>query len=136
MRALRETGLFRADFFIDGIDLEWCFRAWRRGHSCWLARDVRMEHTVGTGTVPLGFGLSMPNQRPFRMGSYVRNAVYCFRLGHVPLGWKLRQTAYLPLQMIGYARHYGFARLAVRPMLAGLRDGVFGRLGVPPGAET
>ena len=133
LRMLRETGLFRADFFIDGIDLEWCFRAWRRGRSCWLAGNVRMEHTVGTGTIAIGFGLTMPNQRPFRMGTYLRNAVYCLRLRHVPLGWKLRQAAYLPLQMLGYARHHRFRGAAVRPMLAGLRDGLLGRLGVPPG---
>ena len=114
LRTLRETGLFRADFFIDGIDLEWCFRAWRRGRSCWLAGDVRMEHTVGSGTIQLGFGLSMPDQRPFRMGTYVRNAVYCLRLRHIPLGWKLRQAAYLPLQMTGYARHHGFRRASMR----------------------
>ncbi len=94
-----------------------------------------MEHTVGTGTIPLGFGRTMPNQKPFRMYSYVRNTLYGFRLGHVPLGWKLRQAAYLPLQMIGFARHHGFRREAVLPLLAGLRDGILGRLGVPPGAE-
>ena len=135
LRTLRETGMFRADFFIDAIDVEWCFRAWRGGFSCWLAADVPMEHTVGTGTIPLGFGLTMPNQRPFRMGSYVRNTVYGFRLGHVPLAWKLKQLAYLPLQVWGFARHHGFRAAALRPVLAGLRDGLLGRLGVPPGLE-
>ena len=72
LRLLRETGLFRADFFIDVIDVEWCFRAWSRGLSCWLAADVPMEHTVGTGVIPLGFGLTMPSQRPFRMYTYIR----------------------------------------------------------------
>lgn len=135
LRILRETGLFRADFFIDAIDLEWCFRAWRRGFSCWLAGDVPMEHTVGSGTIPLGFGLTMPNQRPFRMGSYVRNTVYGLRLRHVPLGWKVKQLAYLPLQIWGFARHHGFRAAALRPVLAGLVDGLRGRLGLPPGLE-
>ena len=135
LRRLRETGMFRADYFIDAIDLEWCFRAWRRGFSCWLAVDVPMEHTVGTGTIPLGFGLTMPNQRPFRMGTYVRNTAYGFRLAHIPLGWKLRQLGYLPLQLFGFARHHGFRGAAVAPMLRGLRDGILGRLGVPDGIE-
>ncbi len=135
LRTLRETGLFRADYFIDAIDLEWCFRAWARGFSCWLASDVPMEHTVGTGTIPLGFGLTMPNQRPFRMGTYLRNTLYNLRLGHVPLGWKARQLLYLPLQCFGFARHHRFRADAVAPMLRGLRDGLIGRLGVPPGLE-
>ena len=135
LRILRETGLFRADFFIDAIDVEWCFRAWRRGFTCWLAGALPMEHTVGSGTIPLGFGLTMPDQRPFRMGTYLRNTVYGFRLRHVPLTWKLKQLAYLPLQVWGFARHHGFRAAALRPMLAGLRDGLLGRLGVPPGLE-
>ncbi len=132
LRLLRETGLFRADFFIDVIDLEWCFRAWSRGLSCWLAGDVPMEHTVGTGIVPLGFGLTMPNQKPFRMYTYIRNTLYAFRLRHLPLRWKLRQAIYLPLQILGYARYHGFARHITRPLLSGLGDGLRGRLGVPP----
>lgn len=135
LRTLRETGMFRADLFIDAIDLEWCFRAWARGVSVWLAGDVPMEHTVGTGTIGLGFGLTMPNQRPVRMYTYVRNSLYGFRLGHVPLRWKLRQLVYLPLQMLGFARHHGFRAAAVAPLLAGVRDGLLGRLGVPPGIE-
>ncbi len=131
LRILRETGMFRADFFIDSIDLEWCFRAWARDYSCWLAGDVPMEHTVGTGTIPLGFGLTMPNQRAFRMGTYLRNTAYGLRLRHVPLAWKLKQMLYIPLQMWGFARHHGFRATAVRPLLAGLRDGLAGRLGVP-----
>ncbi len=132
LRLLRETGLFRADFFIDVIDLEWCFRAWSRGLSCWLAEDVLMEHTVGTGVIPLGFGLTMPNQRPFRMYTYVRNTLYAFRLRHVPFRWKMRQALYLPLQILGYARHHGFGQYATRPLRSGFQDGLKGRLGVPP----
>ena len=132
LRLLRETGLFRADFFIDVIDLEWCFRAWSRGSSCWLAGDVPMEHTVGTGVIPLGLGLTMPNQQPFRMYTYIRNTLFAFRLRHVPFRWKIRQAIYLPLQMLGYARHHGFGRHAVQPLRAGLGDGLRGRLGVPP----
>lgn len=135
LRTLRETGMFRADFFIDAIDLEWCFRAWARGFSCWLAAEVPMEHTVGTGTIRLGFGLSMPNQRPFRMGTYLRNTLFSVRLRHVPLRWKLVQALYLPLQVWGFARHHRFRGAALRPMLAGLRDGLLGRLGPPPGLE-
>ncbi len=132
LRVLRETGLFRADFFIDAVDLEWSFRAWAKGASCWLAGDVLMEHTVGTGTIALPFGFRMPNQKPFRMYCTVRNTTYGLRLGHVPLRWKARQAAYLAVQMLGYGYHHGFARHAVRPLLAGLRDGLLGRLGPPP----
>ena len=132
LRALRETGLFRADYFIDAIDLEWSFRAWSRGVTCWLASDVPMEHTVGQGVIDLPFGLKMPSQKPFRMYCHLRNTVYGFRLAHVPLRWKLKQAVYMALQIIGYSLHHRFARGTVGPLFAGLRDGLLGRLGPPP----
>ena len=132
LRVLRETGLFRADYFIDSVDLEWSFRAWARGASCWMAGDVLMEHTVGTGVIALPFGFRMPNQKPFRMYCTLRNTTYGLRLGHVPLRWKAKQTAYMAVQILGYSYHHGFARKAVRPLWAGLRDGLLGRLGPPP----
>lgn len=132
LRVLRETGLFRADYFIDAVDLEWSFRAWAKGTGCWLASDVLMEHPVGAGIIRLPFGFTMPNQKPFRMYCHIRNTLYGFRLGHVPLRWKLRQLGYLPLQAIGYALHHGMAGGVLRPLLAGLRDGMLGRLGPPP----
>ena len=132
LRALRETGLFRADYFIDAIDLEWSFRAWARGATCWLATDVAMEHTVGSGTVDLPFGLTMPKQAPVRMYCHIRNTTYGLRLPHIPLRWKVKQTAYMVIQIIGYSLHHRFARAAVAPLLAGVRDGLLGRLGPPP----
>ena len=132
LRALRETGLFRADYFIDAIDIEWSFRAWARGATCWLATDVAMEHTVGHGSIDLPFGLKMPGQAPFRMYCHLRNTTYGFRLQHVPLRWKIKQAAYMAIQIIGYSIHHRFARGAVAPLFAGLRDGILGRLGPPP----
>ncbi len=132
LRTLRETGLFRADYFIDAVDLEWSFRAWARGASLWVAPDALMEHTVGTGTIRLPFGLVMPHQKPFRMYCHLRNTLYGFRLRHVPLRWKLRQAAYMVLQVVGYWSHHGYSGAALAPLMAGLRDGLRGRLGPPP----
>ncbi|MCV5902536.1 hypothetical protein OFN63_41200, partial [Escherichia coli] len=49
--AFDRIGPFRDDYFIDAVDLEWCFRAWSRSYSCWIARAVAMEHTVGAGVL-------------------------------------------------------------------------------------
>ncbi len=132
LRVLRETGLFRADYFIDAVDLEWSFRAWAKGASLWLADEVPMEHTVGAGVIGLPFGFTMPNQKPFRMYCHLRNTIYGMRLKHVPLRWKVKQAAYMVLQVIGYGSHHRFASAAMRPLFAGLRDGFLGRLGPPP----
>ncbi len=129
---LRRVGLFRADYFIDGIDLEWSFRAASFGYGSWVETACRMPHSIGTGTIgSRRLGWRMPKQKPFRMYCVVRNTLYGLRLRHIPLAWKLRQVAYLPLQIGTYIFHHRFRRPIVRLMLRGLGDGVMGRLGPP-----
>lgn len=130
LAAFGRVGPFREDYFIDGVEIEWCFRAWDAGYGCWMAEDVTIGHRVGAGTIRT-LTVAMPRQPLFRMATYLRNSVYGWRLGHIPLRWKLRQIAYLPLQVLLYWRDAGY-RPAVLARLAGaVLDGVRGRLGRP-----
>ncbi|WP_457108826.1 rhamnosyltransferase [Methylobacterium sp. P5_C11] len=128
--AFARIGPFRGDFFIDGVELEWCFRAWSLGYGCYRARAVAIPHRVGGGVIR-AFGVSMPRQPLFRMATYLRNAVYAWRLPHVPLRWKLAQAAYLPLQAGLYWADSGFRPAVLLRLLAAARDGALGRLGPP-----
>ena len=128
--ALARVGPFRADFFIDGVELEWCFRAWSRGYGCYVDRGVATPHRVGGGVIR-GLGIAMPRQPLFRMATYLRNAVYAWRLPHVPLRWKLAQAAYLPLQAGLYWADSGWRPAVLLRLLAALRDGALARLGPP-----
>lgn len=126
-------GPFRADFFIDGIDIEWSFRASHAGYSCWVDTSCPMPHTVGAGVIGIErLGWRMPQQKPFRMYCVLRNTLYGLRLKHIPLGWKLRQLAYLPLQAGAFALHHRLRGRVVRSLALGVLDGIGGRLG-PPG---
>lgn len=133
LAAFRAVGKFRDDYFIDAVDVEWCFRAWARGRSVWLDPAWTMPHTVGEGELRFG-PVSTPRQKPFRMGAYVRNTVYGFRLGHLPRGFRLRQALYLPAQCLLYWRDQGYGGAAARALLQAAADGCRGRLGPPPGA--
>ena len=128
--AFAAIGPFRADFFIDGVELEWCFRAWAAGYGCFLEHAAAIPHRVGSGTIR-ALGIAMPRQPLFRMATYLRNAVYAWRLPHVPLRWKLAQAAYLPLQAGLYWADSGFRPTVLLRLIAALRDGVLGRLGPP-----
>ena len=128
--AFDRVGPFRADFFIDGVELEWCFRAWSLGYGCYCARDVGIPHRVGGGVIR-AFGIAMPRQPLFRMATYLRNAVYAWRLPHVPRRWKLAQAAYLPLQAGLYWADSGWRPAVLLRLLAAARDGALGRLGPP-----
>ena len=134
LAAFCAIGPFREDYFIDAVDLEWGFRAWSRGYSCWADLDAAMTHRVGSGTIDAkALGLSMPRQQPVRMATYLRNNLYGWRLPHIPPGWKLRQAAYLPLQAWLYWRASGYDREVGRLLLQACLDGLRGRLGRPAG---
>ena len=128
--AFAVVGPFRADFFIDGVELEWCFRTWSAGYGCFLQHAIAIPHRVGGGTIR-ALGIEMPRQPLFRMATYLRNAVYAWRLPHVPLRWKLAQAAYLPLQAGLYWADSGFRPAVLRRLIAAVRDGALGRLGPP-----
>ena len=124
--AWHAIGPFRADFHVDGIDLEWCFRAWRRGFAIGLADDLAMTHRWGQP----GDGDGKPQilrQGPTRNYYYLRNAVFGLGLPHVPLRWKLRSAARLAIQAaILLARGSAADRRALGQALA---DAWRGRLG-------
>lgn len=130
LAALDVIGPFRADYVIDAIDVEWCFRAWSRGHSVWVAEDVAMEHRVGQGIIRFG-PLSFPRQSPQRMVTYIRNQAHGLRLAHVPFGWKLRSVLYLPLQIAAFSAAGPRPGSMLVRLLGAARDGLAGRLGRP-----
>ena len=120
------TGPFRADYFIDGIDVEWCLRAWAYGFSVWITNNAELPHRIGHGVVDFGF-LRFPNQSEARMVTYVRNRTAMLRLSHMPLRWKLKSLVYLPLQAIAYARMRGGRPFLLR-LAQAAADGWKGRL--------
>lgn len=134
LAAYARIGPFRSDFFIDGVDLEWCFRAWSLGYGCWMETGTALPHRVGAGVIRSRLlGLEMPRQPLFRMGAYLRNSVYAWRLPHVPRRWKLRQAAYLPVQALLYWADSGYRPRVLAHLAGAVRDGLRGRLGRPKG---
>nr|WP_167450857.1 glycosyltransferase family 2 protein [Methylobacterium terrae] len=134
LEAYARIGPFRSDFFIDGVDLEWCFRAWARGYGCWMEAGTALPHRVGAGVIRSTlFGIEMPRQPLFRMTAYLRNSVYAWRLAHVPRRWKVRQAAYLPLQALLTWADSGYRPRVLAQLAGAVLDGLRGRLGRPKG---
>lgn len=131
VEAVQAVGPFRADFFIDAIDIEWCLRAGARGYSVWIADAARMDHALGQGLIRLPFGLVMTKQPPRRLYTYIRNQLAMVRLGHVPAAHKGRFLLSLPLRLAVYLAHDRLRPETGRAIWRGLIDGVRGRLGPP-----
>jgi rhamnosyltransferase len=129
------VGSFRSDFFIDAIDLEWCFRANARGFSIWVAEQVRMDHRLGRGVIRIPIlGLLLADQPPRRLYTFLRNQIAMLRLPHVPTAHKAKTLLSLPLRLPVYLVRNGFSGECRAAIRNGLRDGFAGRLGPPDGA--
>lgn len=129
--AARAVGPFRADFFIDAIDVEWCMRANHRGYSIWMADDVLMAHELGRGLIRLPFGLLLTDQPPRRLYTFLRNQLAMLRLQHVPVGHKAKTLFALPLRIAAYLVHNRFSRATRTAIWHGLIHGARGRVGPP-----
>jgi rhamnosyltransferase len=134
LAAFAEIGPFREDFFIDGIDLEWCFRARARGFRTIMAMDEEMPHRLGRGIirVPL-LNVHFVDNAPARLLTYARNQAAMMRLPHVPLWWKARAAATIAIHLV-FSILRGFRGREVVAILRGIHAGFHHRLGPPADA--
>jgi rhamnosyltransferase len=120
-------GSMREPWFIDSIDLEWCFRARRMGFAIIGCFDTELQHSIGESRL-LWTGTHAPryrHHRPERLYTMMRNRVFLYR-SRAPLAWViqdlLRTTGKLLLFALIPPRRTHLAK-----MLKGLRDGIFTR---------
>ena len=120
-------GSMREPWFIDSIDMEWCFRARRKGFAIIGCFDTELLHSIGESR-NLWSGKHAPryrHHRPERLYTMMRNRVFLYR-SRAPLAWViqdlLRTTGKLALFALIPPRRTHLAQ-----MLKGLRDGIFTR---------
>ena len=70
--SLKDIGLFKEDFFIDWVDIEWCFRAMRKGYVNLQTADVEIKHSLGDDRVKF-FRYSLTKHSQKRNYYYIRN---------------------------------------------------------------
>ncbi|MFE1601791.1 rhamnosyl transferase [Methylobacterium sp. ID0610] len=129
--AARAVGPFRADFFIDAIDVEWGMRAAHRGYAIFVAPDIPMAHELGRGVIRLPFGLTLTDQPPRRLYTFIRNQLAMLRLPHVPRAHKAKTLLLMPPRIGIYLARNRFSREVRRAVGRGLLDGSRARLGSP-----
>ena len=131
--AWRRIGPFRADYFIDGIDIEWCYRAWSQGYACVLVDELEMVHRWGVPSAKRGrSGHQIARQSDLRAYYHFRNALYGLRLTHMPWRWRASQVPRLTAQMFLFVQSRGFRRPSWVLLRRALAAGLAGRLGSAP----
>ena len=85
------VGGMREDYFIDNVDLEWCFRARARGFALAGTDAAELFHIIGEHSDnPLVSAGLMAQHSPERTYYTSRNRRHLWYCDYAPLGWKLR----------------------------------------------
>jgi rhamnosyltransferase len=127
--AFRQAGPFRADFFIDEVDHEYCLRLRRLGWKILLACAPTMQHDVGRSHQRLG--LQVSEHSPVREYYIIRNRIALLRayFWSEP-AWCFSQTMNTVLHLAAtFLLGIGDRSKNARAIALGTWHGIRGRLG-------
>jgi rhamnosyltransferase len=88
---LIDIGNMKASYFIDNVDLEWCFRARSLGYELAGTDQAVLYHAIGErSSSPLVRRGLIAQHNPSRTYYSSRNRMHLYRASYSPWGWKLR----------------------------------------------
>ncbi len=133
---LQVVGLMREDFFIDWVDVEWCWRARNHGYHILGACSALLEHSLGDKVVKI-LGQEVALHAPWRHYYQSRNCLLTLRACQLdaPTRWNvlLRQCKRFAAFSLLVPKRWQYFTMALR----GFVDGYRGHSGprVPPGGR-
>lgn len=131
--AFYAVGAKREDFFIDWVDLEWCWRANAKGYPVFGVGDLVIEHNLGDDMVKVA-NKQISIRSPFRHYFIIRNGLYlCLHDKLLPFWARMHYLALTLATSLGYpilARTQKWQHLKVN--MQALWHGLIGRLGPKP----
>jgi rhamnosyltransferase len=130
LQALAAIGGMQEALFIDYVDIEWGLRARRLGWTLHGVFPARMTHSLGP-RVARFLWRRFPLHNPQRHYFVVRNALWLYRDGGLPLSWRVPHALRLMARFSIYLL-VGDSRLErLKYVWRGLCDGLRGRMGKP-----
>jgi len=99
LRCVDEVGDMKESYFIDNVDLEWCFRAKSLGFDLVGTDAAVLYHAIGErSSNPLVKAGLLAQHNPSRTYYSSRNRIHLYRASYAPLGWKLRDVVRFTLK--------------------------------------
>jgi len=123
----RAAGPMRADFFIDYVDVEYCFRLRAAGVRLAVVGEAVLDHSLGQQVAHrvLGRTVWCSNHGPFRCHAMARNRLRLWRAwGRRHPGWMAQDLVALIFQLGRVLTLEKNGRAKAAAILRGLRDGV------------
>lgn len=123
LSCLPDIGLMREKYFIDNVDLEWCFRARARGYALAGTDRAVLHHRIGEASgrwlVRRGW---VVEHSPLRCYYSTRNRIHLQRQPHAPPGWVWRDRIRFLLKSAWLLLCTGQRRAYWRSLRQGMRD--------------
>ena len=119
----KEVGWFKDIFFINYIDVEWCFRAISKGFNIFITPNVKLYQNVGIGRKSF-FGRAIPIHSPFRRYYASRNSILMLKIKHVSIGYKIREIIFNPIRLIFDCIVAGNTGIRTKLFIKGFTDAI------------
>ncbi|WP_176691600.1 glycosyltransferase family 2 protein [Superficieibacter electus] len=117
------VGLNKAEWFIDSIDIEWCYRARYLGYHILMTTKVAMKHNLGAKDISLFFGKSINVGSPIRLYYVYRNWIFSLREPHFPFKYKIKLISMMPIKFLIFSM-ISPKRKRMSYILKGISDGL------------
>jgi len=121
-------GMMNEELFVDYIDVEWSFRAKKKGFGVYVSPKARMNHQIGDNRVSI-FGRMISVHSPVRRYYLTRNSIYMLRCPYVTWGYKLRELTFNIFRIFIFAIISTDRLTYLKLSFKGLRDGIKGKFG-------
>jgi len=123
LKYIDEVGNMKESYFIDNIDLEWCFRAKSLGFDLVGTDAAVLYHAIGErSSNPLVKVGLLAQHNPSRIYYSSRNRIHLYGAAYAPLGWKLRDMIRFTLKASWLLITSGQRRQYFQTIRSGIRD--------------
>jgi rhamnosyltransferase len=132
---LDQVGAMEEGLFIDGVDLEWCFRAGACGLKVYVVPGAQLAHSLGDRRHAVWFfgRRAILQHSPTRLYYMQRNSFLMAKRSYVPCGWKLYSLRLALERVVAFGLLVPPRWINMRMLLLGLWHGIIGRAGPYPG---
>ena len=131
LSVFEHVGMMDEGFFIDNVDLEWCFRARSYGFALYGVCDTELKHSLGDQVIHFWLGRPVDIYRHSLLRQYymIRNRIFLYRKNYSPLSWVIQDIFRLSIKLIFLVLFLPQGLGNIRMTLNGIRDGLRGKMG-------
>lgn len=128
INVIKVVGGMREDFFIDRIDIEWCFRAQSHNFKIYSTNKVTMQHSIGLRRV-ISLNHEISIHSPLRRYYMIRNSLALLRLPTIPLAYRIREFFVILIDIPRFLLVVKFKAPYIKMIWLGIFHGINNKLG-------